>query len=175
MRVKLIATAEELEDRGEELVKALAHQLGHFNPELGEALEKATGGGKVVASGLQYRVLRELKKQTTDEYQRQLKGMIDDIMGVLEGKSLRKAFGDPPEKPEAGEEPEEELEPGDYDPKNDEIVPEPEDEDEEEEEGEKSMPPPDIVAGKAGLSFPVQNRSETLRYREANDEQDPKA
>lgn len=175
MRVKVEATVEELEQRGDELVKALADQLWAFNPDLSEQLEKAVA--KATGDPLQFKVLRQLTAQTTAEYQRQLKGMVDDIMAVLEGRKLRKAFGDPPEEDEDEGEPEEPLEPGDYDPKNDEIVPEPEDEDEEEEEAEKSLqpPPPDIVAGKAGLSFPKQKRSETLRYSEANDGTEAKA
>lgn len=144
MRLRLIATPEELESKGGDLVKALAEQLSAYDPELGEALIKASrvkDPPSVADDNLQYRVLREIREITTKEYKRQLQGMLEDIDGVLAGRPLRKAFGDPPEKPEPGEEPEEKPEPGEYDPKTDDIVPEPEEEDEEDEdEGEeKSM------------------------------------
>jgi hypothetical protein len=145
MRLRLEATPEELEAKGGELVKALAQRLADYDPELGEALIKASRvkdpASKKAADNLQFRVLREIKDETTREYKRQLQGMLGDIDTVLAGGSLRKAFGDPPEKPEPGEEPEEKPEPGEYDPKTDEIVPEPEEEDEEDEdeEEEKSL------------------------------------
>lgn len=154
MRVRLEATVEELEQRGDELIKALAAQFVDFDPDLAEALEKAAPHKH---SNLYPRVIKDLTKITTTEYQAQLRGMLKDIGAVLDGQPLRKAFGDPPEKPEPGEEPDEKPEPGDYNPKTDEIVPEPEESEEDEgEEGEekakKSMP--DIVAGKAGLTLP---------------------
>lgn len=146
MRLQLTATPEELEEKGPALVKALAQRLSVYDPELGDALIKAAKvrdpKSDLADDNLQYRVLRELKDQTTREYKRQLKGMLEDIAGVLDGKTLRKAFGDPPEEKEPGEEEEEPLEPGDYDPKTDTIVPEPEEEDEEEDEDEeKSIAP----------------------------------
>lgn len=153
MRVKVEATVDELEQRSDELIKALAEQLRDFDPDLSDALEKAAQGGSVVADTLQYRVLRDLKAITTAEYKRQLQGMVTDITAVMEAPVLRKAFGDPPEKPEAGEEPEEKPEPGDYNPKTDEIVPEPEPEEDEEEDTAKSWVP-DVTAGKAGLTYP---------------------
>lgn len=144
MRLRLTATPEELETKGGDLIKALAKRLEDYDLELGEALIKAAKvkdpDSKAAADNLQFRVLREIKAATTKEYKRQLQGMLEDIDGVLNGK-LRKAFGDPPEEKEPGEEEEEPLEPGDYDPKTDTIVPEPEEEDEEdeEEEEEKSL------------------------------------
>lgn len=161
MRVRLEATVEELERRGDDLIHALAGQLSDFDVDLAEALVKAIPvkdpDSHKAHDNLQFRVLRELKKMTTTEYKIQLRGMLEDISAVLDGQApLRKAFGDPPEKPEPGEEPEEKPEPGEYDPKTDEIVPEPEEE-EEEEEAEKSMTP-HITVGKAGISFPKNPR-----------------
>lgn len=145
MRLRLLATPEELETKGGDLIKALAERLADYDPELGEALIKASRvrdpKSKAAADNLQFKALRDIKGITTQEYKRQLQGMLEDIDNVLAGKPLRKAFGDPPEEKEPGEEPEEELEPGDYDPKTDDIVPEPEEEDEEDEdeEEEKSL------------------------------------
>lgn len=147
MRLRLLATPEELETKGGDLVKALAQRLADYDPELGEALIKAARVkepvSSVTADNLQFKALRDIKAITTKEYKRQLQGMLEDIDKVLDGKPLRKAFGDPPEEKEVGEEPEEKLEPGDYDPKTDEIVPEPEEdeEDEEDEDEEKSLIP----------------------------------
>jgi hypothetical protein len=140
MRLRLTATPDELEVKGPDLIKALAQRLGDYDPELGEALEKAARvrepESKAAADNLQFRALRDIKDRATQEYKRQLRGMLIDIDAVLEGKPLRKAFGDPPEEKDPGEEPEEPLEPGDYDPKTDEIVPEPEEEEDEEDEDE---------------------------------------
>lgn len=156
MRVRVEATVKELEERCDDLVRALADRFSDFDPGLAEMLEKALPHKE---QELKYPVLRELKRRTTVEYEAQLKKMLGAISDVLDGKSeLRKAFGDPPEKPEPGEEPEEELEPGDYDPKTDEMVPEPELEEEEEEEEEKSLAKaeqePQVRVGQAALYVP---------------------
>jgi hypothetical protein len=144
MRVRLEATVEELQKRGEDLIHALADQLSAFNPDLADLLEKAVPHKTPKPP---YRVLRDLKQITTAEYKRQLDAMLKDIGAVLASKPLKKAFGDPPEKPEPGEEPEEKPEPGEYDPKTDTIVPEPENEEDEDEEEEKSMPLVEKISG----------------------------
>lgn len=146
MRFRLDAQPGELPRKRDALVKALVDEFGRLDPDLAENLEKALPPRE---PELKYRVLQELRNQTVDEYEKMLKRMLAEVGKVLDrtltGASggLSKAFGvpppqkDPEEEEEEGE-PEEELEPGDYDPKTDEIVPEPEEEDEEEEEAEKS-------------------------------------
>lgn len=159
MRVRLETTVEELEQRGEDLIRALADQLEPFAPGLSEQLIKAVRNPKSDADdNLQFPALQGMKDVTTAEYERQLAGMLADISKVLDGRTLRKAFGDAGGEDEEEEdegEPEEPLEPGDYDPKTDSIVPEPEDEEEEEEgeEEEKSMR--HVTAGKAGIYIPT--------------------
>ena len=148
MRFRLDAQPGELPRKRDALVKALVDEFGRLDPDLAENLEKALPPRE---PELKYRVLQELRNQTVDEYEKMLKRMLAEVGKVLDrtltGASggLSKAFGvgpppkDPEEEEEEGE-PEEELEPGDYDPKTDEIVPEPE-EDEEDEESEKSQVP----------------------------------
>jgi hypothetical protein len=155
MRLQLTATPEELEEKGPDLIKALAQRLDAYDPDLSDALIKAAKvrdpKSDLADDNLQFRVLREIKEQTTREYKRQLRGMLEDIGEVLDGRSLRKAFGDPPEEKEPGEDEDEEpLEPGDYDPKTDEIVPEPEEEEDEDEDEEKSVAPKTTEATTAG-------------------------
>ena len=149
MRLQLEATPAELHEKGEALLGELAKAFSGIDSDLAEALEKALPAKE---QELKYPALRGMKKIADDEYERTLKKMLAAIGKILDQSvsapsvSLTKAFGmDPPEKeePELGTEgeAEEELEPGDYDPKADEIVPEPEeDEDEEEKSLEKAGP-----------------------------------
>jgi hypothetical protein len=147
MRFRLEAKPGELAQKRDALVKALVDEFGRLDPDLAESLEKALPPKE---SELKFRVLQELRSQFLEEYERQTKLMLAEIGKVLDrtmtgaaGGALSKAFGigpppkDPEDYEEEGEE-EEPLEPGDYDPKTDTIVPEPEEEEEEEEE-EKSM------------------------------------
>jgi len=122
VRVKVEATVTELETKGDALLKALASRLEDYNPELAEVLEKAATRKKDPKPPT--RVLKDLRDITEAEYDRQIKGMIADIAKVMEGKPLRKALKKAPEA-DADSEPEEPLEPGDYDAKTDSIVPEP--------------------------------------------------
>lgn len=183
MRFRLEASPGELPQKRDALIKALVDEFGRLDPDLAESLEKALPPRE---PELKFRVLQELRDKTVTEYERLTKRMLTDIGKVLDrsltgataGGALAKAFGvgpppkDPEEEEEEGE-PEEPLEPGDYDPKTDEIVPEPEEE-EEEEEGEKSLkdekPPGFIYAGKSSLYVPesiqkaTSSQSEPLKY-----------
>lgn len=184
MRFTLEASPGELPRKRDALIKALVDEFGRIDPDLAESLEKALPPRE---PELKFRVLQELKAKTVAEYERLTKRMLADIGKVLDRSvsgtsaegNLSKAFGvgPPPKDPEEDEEeegePEEPLEPGDYDPKTDEIVPEPEEEDEDEEE-EKSLkdekPEGFISAGKASLYVPdrIQKanspQSEPLEY-----------
>ena len=156
MRVRLETTVEELEQRSDDLIRALADQLEPFAPELSDRLSKAVRNPKSDGDdNLQYPALQGMKDVTTAEYERQLAGMLADIAKVLDGRTLRKAFGDAggEDEDEDEGEPEEPLEPGDYDPKTDSRVPEDEEEEEEGEEEEKSMR--HVTAGKAGIYIPT--------------------
>ena len=154
MRLQLEATPAELWSKGNALLEELAKAFADINPDLAEALEKALPPKE---QDLKYPALRGLKAVTGQEYDRMLKRMLADIGKVLDksvsGNQFVKALQEemasagehvehlikqlgPPEKDEdeEPEEAEEPLEPGDYDPKTDEIVPEPEEEEEEETE-----------------------------------------
>jgi len=147
VRLQLEATPIELFEKGEALVRELADAFSGMNPDLAESLEKALPPKE---SELKYAALRGLKGRTDKEYDRMIQKMLREIGKVLDlsvtGTSIQKAFtGLEPEKEEeelgTEGEAEEELEPGDYDSKNDEIVPEPEDDDDEEEKSlEKAGP-----------------------------------
>jgi len=141
----LEAEAGEIESRGEALIHRLADLVGPFNRDLEDALHKAL---PTKEHDLKFQVLRELKAKTAEEYQAMLERMVRDIGKVLDQaakvNTLQKAGMPPPakepdEEEEDDTEEEEPLEPGDYDPKTDSIVPEPEEEEEgEEEETEKA-------------------------------------
>ena len=124
MRLRIEATPDELADKSEALVKALADAIGPMAPDLAEALKKALPKAPVE---LLQPALREMHKVTRREYEKRLKWMLKDIGKVLD-RSLAKA------DPDLDEEEDEKLEPGDINPDTGEEVPEePEEEDEEEE------------------------------------------
>ena len=176
MELFLEAEPGEIEARGEALIHRLADLVGPFNRDLEDALHKALPAKE---SDLKYKVLQELKKNTAEAYQALLDAMVSDIGKVLDqaakSTTFQKAAGMPPptkdedeeDEPEEDEEP---LEPGDYDPKTDEIVPEPEEEDEEgeEEETEKAEgydPSASIVESDEEKYERVKNTLVAMGYR----------
>ncbi len=136
MRLRIEATPDELADKSESLIKALADTLAPVAPDLAERLEKAIPKD---TPKLRQPALREIHEITSKTYEARLKWMLKDINAVLDRAVMKKAFESATqssEPPEPGEEPEK-LEPGDIDPKTGEEVPEeeePEPEPEEEEE-----------------------------------------
>jgi hypothetical protein len=137
VRLFLEAEPGEILERGETLLHELAHAIGPFNPDLEEALTKALPHKE---SQLKYRVLKQLQKKTSGAYQAMLEQMLQDIGKVVDKgakTTLIKALIKQDEEGEGEEE--EPLEPGDYDPETDTVIPEPEEPDEKEgEETEKS-------------------------------------
>jgi len=132
VRLRIEATPDELADKSEALIKALADTLSVVDPDLAERLEKAIP--KDVPK-LRQPALREIHERTRKLYEERLEWMLKDIGKVLD-RSLA-MVEEKTEKAEPGEEPEEKLEPGDINPDTGEEVPEEEElEDEEEEEEE---------------------------------------
>jgi hypothetical protein len=130
VRLRIEATPDELANKSESLIKALADAIGPAAPDLAEALKKALPKETVK---LIQPALREMHEITRKEYEKRLKWMVKDIGKVLD-RSLAKA--DPDIEKEPGEE-EEKLEPGDINPETGEEVPEEEEEEEDEEEDEE--------------------------------------
>ena len=102
MRLRLDATTEELNTKGEDLIKALVESLTPTNPELAESLEKALPQPR---PRLRYKALRELQEKTEENYRKMLDSMVKDIGKVLDtaakGPSLAKSMDF--EKAEGGE------------------------------------------------------------------------
>lgn len=128
MRVIIDATPDELAEKSEALIQALAHELADVAPDLAEALEKALPKSSVK---MLQPALEDIHEITRKAYAERLKWMMVDIGKVLNRAVMKKAEGDEP-----GEE-KEELEPGDINPETGEEVPEKEEEPEEDEEGEE--------------------------------------
>lgn len=82
MRLQLEATPEELNEKGEQLVRSLVQQVAPFAPELAETLEKALPDAKERVQ-LRQRSLRELHERTQAEYRKTLTRMMDDIHKVI--------------------------------------------------------------------------------------------
>jgi len=80
MRLQLEATPQELNEKGDELIKALVRELYPTSPELAENLEKALPKKEPV---LKYRALRDIHKITKEEYEKTLERMHLDISRVL--------------------------------------------------------------------------------------------
>lgn len=81
MKFHLEATLEEIGQKRAEFVKALITQFQDVDTELADVLEKALPQKEQV---LKYRCLRELHKQTKDQYQDMLQAMLRDIGEVLD-------------------------------------------------------------------------------------------
>lgn len=100
MRLRIEATPDELAEKSEALVRALADTLGPVAPDIAEQLEKALP--KSAAKMIQP-ALREIHEVTRKAYDARLKWMLKDIGKVLDGAVLTKAEGDEP--PDPGEPP----------------------------------------------------------------------
>ena len=87
MKLELVATPEELKEKGDKLIKSLSDLFQPVSPELAEYLEKALPQKE---TELKYPVLRELHKRTKEAYEKQLKLMVKDIEGVLD-RGLKKS------------------------------------------------------------------------------------
>jgi len=92
MRVRLEATPQELSEKGEELIKALAHELYPVSPELAETLEKALPEKE---PALKYKALRDIHKITKDEYEKTLERIHLDIAKVLAEAVENTSVGQP--------------------------------------------------------------------------------
>lgn len=123
MRLVIETTQDELAEKSEDLVKAIAGILSDVAPELAERLEKAIPKG---VPKLSQPALRRIHEITRKEYGARLKWMVRDIEKVLD-RSLSKAEEDGDEGPK------EELEPGDINPDTGEEVPEEKEPDDDEE------------------------------------------
>ena len=88
MKFRLEAEPEELEAKGEELLKALRDGLADVAPGIAEHLAKALPRKE---SSLKYQVLRELKDKTSAEYERTLKRMVSAIGKVLDRGPVEKS------------------------------------------------------------------------------------
>ena len=142
MKLLFEAAPEDYHARRDEFVKALTDGVSAFDPQLADVLEKALPPHE---PNLKWRVLQDLHKQTTKQYQARVQAMLADIDNVLE-RSFQKAEGDePPEyktpEQKAAEMDEDEEGNPKFDdegnPPSDALTPqpgaEPEEEDEEEE------------------------------------------
>lgn len=83
MRVRLEGTAEELREKGPQLVKALAARLGVDLASLldSDTLEKAKPPEHVTSH---YRPIRDLVQATTKVYEDEVKAMLEEINHVLD-------------------------------------------------------------------------------------------
>lgn len=81
MRFRLEASPEELEQKGNALIKALAHQVRLAAPDLAERLEKALPPPEQT---LKYPALQQLADHTREEYARTIERMVDAIGKVLD-------------------------------------------------------------------------------------------
>jgi hypothetical protein len=87
VRLRIEATPDELANKSESLIKALADAIGPAAPDLAEALKKALP--KSTAKLIQP-ALREMHEVTRKEYEKRLNWMLKDIGKVLD-RSLAKA------------------------------------------------------------------------------------
>lgn len=135
MRLTIESTQDELSEKTEDLVKALADVIGAVRPDIAAALEKAVAHDHTNREMYQP-ALRDIHKVTAKAYKKRLKWMLKDIGKVLD-RSIAKAEGDEPEEyvPE-----EEKPGPGDPDPETGELIPEKEEEDKPEGDGEEKEP-----------------------------------
>jgi len=81
MKLRLEATPEELEAKGDQLLKALANELEPHAPDLATALEKALPTQEVT---LKYATLRGLQEQTVQMYARTTTAMLRDIHKIID-------------------------------------------------------------------------------------------
>lgn len=82
MRFHLEATPDELNEKGEELIKSLVESIAPFSHDLAEKLEKALPERKVA---LKDRALDELHAKTKEEYQKTVAAMLGAIGKVITG------------------------------------------------------------------------------------------
>ena len=124
MRLKIEATPEELVEKSDVLIKALAEAVSIVAPDLAEQLEKS------VRTPVEMRqpALRDIHKITRKEYQKRLDWMVRDIGKVLDRAVMKKADETDPDEDQ------DELEPGDVDPETGKLVPEEDEEESDEEE-----------------------------------------
>lgn len=80
MRLSVEATPKELEEKGEQLIRALVEAVSPFSLDLAENLEKALPEKE---PALKYRVLRDLHEHTKVEYRKTLDKMVAAIGRVL--------------------------------------------------------------------------------------------
>lgn len=84
MKLRITATGDELATKGEELLKALAHELRPVRPDLAEVVSKALDG-EVPASNARYPALRAIEEATIATYRTMLDAMMVDIEKELDG------------------------------------------------------------------------------------------
>jgi len=94
MRLRFEATPQELQEKGEELIKALVEEFHDVDHDLAERLEKSLPSKEPV---LKYPVLRAIHKKTTQAYEAMLDSMLVEIGKVLdesvvEPKRLKKSM-----------------------------------------------------------------------------------
>ncbi len=90
MRVRIDAQPGELEAKSDRLIASLAKALGKYHPEAATILEKAATLPRKEQI-LKFPVTRELERQTTAAYERQLELMLKDIAKVLDQAKSRKS------------------------------------------------------------------------------------
>lgn len=84
MKLRLVATPEELQERGGALLERLSAELEPHAPDLASALAKAIPGVVVPAGELVHPALQEMHADTHARYQQMLKQMLDEIGDVLD-------------------------------------------------------------------------------------------
>lgn len=80
MKLTIEGTQEELQEKREQLLKALVDEFRTLDPELATILQKAIPRRE---PQLKFRVLRQLHEQTKTAYKEQLQKLVDDIEAVL--------------------------------------------------------------------------------------------
>lgn len=90
MKLRVIATPKELEEKAPDLVKSLGDILRPVSPDIADALEKAIPRKE---KELKFPVTRTLNEMTKRTYEKQMELMLKDIGKVLDG-SLKKSESD---------------------------------------------------------------------------------
>lgn len=93
MKLNLDATKEELNERGDELLDALAKAVAPHAPELADAIQKAALPPKEVA--LKHKSLRTVHERMRRRYKRQLDQMNAEIASLLDGELKKSEMASP--------------------------------------------------------------------------------
>lgn len=84
MDVRINADPEELEQKAQDLVKSLAHQLADYDPDLLDVVAHLCKSSLDDQVSMRYPVMRELHAKARRIYKDQMDRMLEEIERILE-------------------------------------------------------------------------------------------